>query len=863
MRAYLLAGTMLMGAAPVFAQDAPPAQAEGDIVVTGQRAQQERAIAIKREAIGVVDVAASDEIGRLPDKNVAEVVERLPGVGVLYDQGEGRFVSIRGVPSELNAYTVNGLEIGNPDGNTRALPLDVISGQLLNRVEVVKAKTADMDGQGIGGAINLVTQTAFDFRESFVVQANAQAGYQEIADDKIPLRGDISIGGRFGADEQFGILLGASYSDRTFTSYGIFPDDWREGEGAPRGGMPTNIKYTDYALRRERIGATGSLDFRPSDDHQFFVRGIYSRFIEDEYRQRYRLDFATDAIIDAGRLTFDPDGKTGTATGGAIERRQDLRLEYKEKSVLSGQIGGSSSFGALKIDYTGGYTFNEVIEPNQLWQFRGNPGTVDFDFSDTVFYAAPRTELTPDGLNFRQYTEQDESGTEKIWQGRMDATYELAGFDPGSFLKAGIKYRNTDKGFDANNTTYTRGGSSNRFTLGQFDLGGDPVVTFPRGDRQGYLNAPTIDAGKIREFTAANLPGRFFVLDQAATNANATRGDFDLTEEVIAGYAMANIDLGAITITPGIRYERTNLNIDGLRLENGATIVPTSASSGYSDWLPSLIVRITPSDDTVFRLAYTRSVGRPEYDDLSPGASLEFEDEDANGQFEGSLSLGNAALKPYRSDNIDVSGEYYFARGGLISIGVFAKFIRDPIFIQSIQQENIDFGGRSYSRLTTSQPVNADRGDIIGLEAAFQQQFTFLPGLLSGFGVEANVTLIDSTLRVPGRTSATFANQSNLLYGGQIFYQKGGFEASVAYHHTGRSLLALSGDNPAEDQYSDDFRRLDAKASYAVTPNISVYAEAQNLTDEPTRQYQGMRRDWIIQNERYGSTYYAGVSIKL
>jgi len=198
MKAFLLVGAAALAiSAEAAAQDPvqPPPAAEADeaIVVTGQRAQQERAIAVKREAIGIVDAVASDEIARLPDRNVAEAIERLPGVGVAYDQGEGRYVAVRGVSPELNNYTVNGVEIGNPDGTNRALPLDVISGQLLNRVEVVKAKTADLDGQGIGGSINLVTQTAFDFRERLSLVLNAQAGYQEL-NDEIPVRGDASLG---------------------------------------------------------------------------------------------------------------------------------------------------------------------------------------------------------------------------------------------------------------------------------------------------------------------------------------------------------------------------------------------------------------------------------------------------------------------------------------------------------------------------------------------------------------------------------------------------------------------------------------------------------------------------------------------
>ena len=825
------------------------------IIVTGQRASQQRAIDLKREAIGVLDVAAADEIGRLPDRNVAEVVERLPGVGVTYDQGEGRFVSIRGIPSELNNYTVNGFELGNPDGNTRALPLDIVSGQLLNRVEVVKAKTADLDGQGIGGSINLVTQTAFDFRSPFILQASAQVGYQEL-NDKRPVRGEISVGSRFGADQQFGILIGASYSDRNFVSFGFFPDDWRPVAGAARGGLPINIKYSDYSLRRERIGGTASFDWRPSDNHRFYVRGLYSKFNEDEYRQRYRLDFATPAIVSAGNLVLNPDGLTGTATG--TERRQDLRLEEKDKSILALMAGGSSSFNRWHIDYGVAKIRNEVREPNQLWQFRGNPGIVDFDFSDKLFTAVPRTELSPTGLQFRQYSEQNENGEEDITALRVDVKRDLS-YGSKSFFKFGVKYRTTDKTFDANNMVYGRGSAANRFTLGQFNLQGSPAI-IQAGRR--YISSPTINADAIQAFTAERLNSPLFVLDPAATLANGVLSDFSIKEEIAAGYAMANVELGILTITPGLRVERTDTEISGFTLANRTVVTPASESSVYTSWLPSLIARIVPGNDMIVRLAYTRSLGRPQYRELSPGASLSFTD-NGNGTFDGELSLGNAQLKPYVSDGLDATFEYYFARGSLLSIGGFAKFIKNPIFGSSFVQEDTIFNGRNFDRLQTSQPLNADSGRITGLELAYQQQLTFLPGLLSGFGVELNVALIDSSLKVPGRTEEVrFPSQSNLIYGAQLFYQKGPFEASVAYHHTGRALLLL-GDDAIADQYSDDFRRLDAKASFAILENINVFFEAQNLTDEPTRQYQGGNRTWVTQNERYGRTYYVGASVKL
>lgn len=860
MRMILSGGVSLLAmlaAAPALAQDAGGEAPGDEIVVTGQRAQQERSIELKRDAIGILDVAAADEIGQLPDRNVAEVIERLPGVGVQYDQGEGRYVAIRGIPSDLNNYTVNGFELGNPDGNTRKLPLDVVSGQLLNRVEVTKAKTADLDGQGIGGTVNLVTQTAFDFREPFIVSANAQVGYQTL-NDKAPIRGDVSLGGRFGADEQFGILVGAAYSKRDFQSFGIFPDDWTDYPGAKRGGMPINNKFTDYQLERERIGAVGSLDWRIGDTTQLYVRGLYSKFTENEYRQRYRIDFATAAQRAAGTVTLNPDGVTGVST--VTEQRSDLRLEYKEKSVLVGMLGGKTELDDWIFDYGLARSHNRVVEPNELWQFRGNPGAVDFDFSDKLFTATPRTPLTPTGLGFRQYTVQDESGDEYIWTGRLDVTRKLA-LGENSFIKLGGKYRATDKDFDSNNTVYARGANAaTRFTLGQFNLQDDPVTSYARRGR-GYLITPTIGADAIAAFTKDPANAKYFVLDTATSLANATLLDIDLDENIASGYVMANLDFGAITVTPGLRVERTDLTIQGFQLQNGTNVVPVTERHKYTDFLPSLIVRVEPARNMVMRFAYTRSVGRPNYSDLTPGGAISYED-NGDGTFDGSVSLGNPQLKPYVSDGLDATAEWYFAKGGMLSIGAFAKFIKNPIYTSSYTLLNTPYGGRTYAILGFSQKLNGDSAEILGLEAAYRQQFDFLPGLWSGFGIEANVTFIDSDLTVPGRVDpAAFPEQSELLFGAQLFYQKGPIEASIAYHHTGRALISL-GTNTLTDQHNDDLRRLDAKASFAITENIKLFFEAQNLTDEPTRQYQGERRDWVIQNERYGRTFYAGASVR-
>jgi TonB-dependent receptor len=864
MKLHLLSAVATIAlAAAAQAQQAAPAEpapaADDTIVVTGQRAQQERSIEAKRLAIGVIDVAAADEIGRLPDRNVAEVVERLPGVGVTYDQGEGRYVAVRGVPSNLNGYTINGLEIGNPDGTTRSLPLDIVSGQLLNRVEVAKVKTSDFDGQGIGGTINLVTQTAFDYRERFTIIANAQAGKQEF-NDKVPVRGDASIAARFGSDEQFGIVLGGSYSDRTFVSYGFYPDSWAPNAAAKRGGAPINIKYTNYTLQRERIGATGSLDWKVGANSRLYVRGLYSRFAEHENRPRYRLDFGT-LVFAADGLHATAAGTPSSATGVAgsgTERRVDLRLDDKIKSIATGSIGGTTENGPLTLDYVAGYTRNKVSDVFPLWQFRCNPGPMDIDFTDKVYTATPRTECTANQLQFRQYSFQNQKGEEDVWQGKLDATYRLEKFGAKSFVKAGVKYRATDKKFDQTNDVWDRGTTAaTRFTLGQFNLQGGNFDVYPDNDNSDklYLNAPTIDPAAMRQFTAANLTGPYFVKNVATSLANNSLADLDIDEKVYAAYLMGQVEFGRLTITPGIRLEHTRLGIGGNRLDNGTTIVPLHTSQSYDSWLPSLIFKLQPTNQIILRLAYSRSLGRPEYSQLNPGGTLSL----ASGTEV--LSLGNPGLKPYTADNADFSAEWYFGKGGLLSVGAFAKWVKDPIFSRVTTQTNATYAGTVYPILQTTQPINGKTGKIYGIEAEFQQQFTFLPGLLSGFGVELTATFVSSKLTTFDGREVDFPNQSGHLYGAQLFYQKGPFEASVAYHVTGKALLALGG-VANDDQFNNDLRRLDAKASLQLMRQVSIFFEAQNLTDEPTRQYQAGNPDWLIQNERYGRTYYGGVSVK-
>lgn len=854
---FLLLGSV--GAAfaiePAFAQTpaAPsPNQEETDVVViTGTALARKEALEEKKEDSRTIEALGVDELGQLPDKNVGESLNRLPGVSMLVEKGEGRYVQVRGVSSNLNNVTINGVQMGSPEVELggRQAPLDIISGGVLGGVQVIKTPTPDMDAQGIGGTVNLVTQSPFDFKQDVFARGSAQVGYQEALHGSNPWQADATVGGVFGGG-RWGALIGVSGSSRKFRSNGFFPDDWRATAGA-RGGLPTNIKYTNYTIKRERVGVSGALEFRPTDDDRIFLRGLYSRFKEDEHRQRFRADFGSNLA----NVTFNADGYTGVTRN--VDVREDLREEEKEKSFSQVAVGGEHARGGWTFDYDLAYGYDEVVEPNRLWQFRSVSAntTFDFDMRPLLFTAEPR-ELPLSNLGFRQYQEQDENGNEMNWAGRVNARLDVDWGD-GGYLKFGVKFRDEDKKFDGRTDVWDRAGAgANRFTLADFNLHGpDEFVRFEdRTYTLRYVIGPEIVA-----FTDQNLGGPRFVKNVGTSLTNSVLNDYGLNQRFWAGYGMFDVKFGMARVIGGLRVERTEVDVRGYTLVNGTTVTPKAVSNSYTDVLPNLQVRVEPRDDLVFRAAYSRTLGRPTFGQLKISGTLTATPL-TNGLFDGELNEGNVGLKPYVSDNLDATAEWYFGQGGLLSAGAFYKKIKNPIYSFRQTFTNIAVDGRTFQILNYTQPRNADDGEIAGIELAYQQQFVFLPGLWSGFGVAANATFVDAHVNTFDRR-ADFRQQANLIYGAQLFYQKGPLEAALSFHHTGKNLDSL-GSTAASDTYNDRYERLDLKASYALNERVELFVEGQNLTDTKLRQYIGERRDWITNYERLRQTYYVGVSAR-
>ncbi len=835
---------------PVIAQvDDNEAVALEEIVVTGQRLSQKRALDFKREAVRILDAVSADELGRLPDKNAAEAVDRLPGVSITIDQGEGRFVSIRGVSPTLNNLTINGISAGSPEADSggRLAPLDVIGGDLLQRIEVIKAPTPDMDAQGIGGTINVVTPSPLQNDNALFGNLEVRAGDQEFGGD-MPYGLEFTVGGRT-EDRRWGYLVGASYSERDFITRGIYPDDWREFElDGVTTRAPLNDKHNRYGLERTRRALNATIEFSPSAGNTYFARAYLSSFDEDEERQR------TEHQFNRSITALFPDGGI---SGDDNRREQELRVEEKDKEFRNLALGGNNVLGAWTLDYQLQFNDNSQTEPHVNWEFRGGdygPDTWRIDDRGfTTIEGGGQDLLDPSFIEFRRLRFQDNETDEQSVIGSFDARLDGLWGDREGYLKFGFKAADTDRENDGRRTRFNPG-SEDWFlgpaglVTGQFS---NPVDGTPyRGLR--------IDPALAAAFFAQNQNNpAFFEFDAEDTFEQEFQSDYDIDERIIAAYGMASVAIGPATLVGGVRVERTSVDAVGFRRDvDTLSAVAVTDEGSYTNVLPALILTIPVLDNrALIRAAWTNTVGRADYNQLAPISVL-----DRDGTL-GSLTIGNPDLEPRQASSFDLAFEYYFEDVGIFSAGVFYKDIDDFIVSRSVTQDNFTFEGELFERFTTRTFENADSANLRGFELNFQKQLAFLPGVLSGLGVTMSYAYIDSETQVAGRDGDfPLLNQPDWTRSFALTYQKGPIQAALSIDESDSFLTSLEG-NSELDLFEGAYGRVDFKASYAFDA-YSIFLEWQNINNEPSIEFQGGDERQLTRFEEYGETLYLGFNAR-
>ena len=814
------------------------ASSNAEIVVTGARASRLLALERKRSLPVIADVVSSDGIGKLPDYNTAEALQRLPGVSVEIDQGEPRYVVIRGVDPNLNQVTVDGNLVGIPEAEGRRVALDTIPSDLVAAIEVIKTVTPDYDGNAIGGSINIVTPTAFDRAAPFTF-ASARGAYNGKS-EKLGFGGSATHGRRFGPDETFGVVVAGSYFKRFIDSDLAEPINWTTIAGVA---TPTSYRLYDYRIVRERIGGILNLDWRPDPDTRLYLRTIYNEFTDEEERDQF--DFA----LAAPPIDFPAEGQISFGGGRATrEFRQNNQTQRLYNISPGAELRFSNAELALNYTYAHAEEHTPIRDDIEFRSARGKFATLDLTSDRPLFVDIDPSLFDPAEFPLRRIRLRRETIDEDLHAVRADMTISLP--DAGdSFLKFGGKYIDRTKTRDNSQTQQVP-------TMGSTLADTGAVLPPPENFYEDeYRYGPTIDYRGILDFFAENPS--LIAIDPVTTAFNELSSDYNINEKIYAGYGMVSGHLGDLSVIAGLRVEHTDGRYDAFAIRDTdgdgtlevSDIAPLSFDRTYTDFLPSFHVNYRPTPELAIRAAYTNTIGRPNYDATVPT----FEEDGGEGE------AGNPNLEPYSSMGLDLSFEYYPDADSVFSLAFFYKDIENPIFSRSVL--NTSFAGIPLTSL--EQPQNAESGELFGIEANIVRRFTFLPAPFDGFGISANATYVDSSVIVPGREDEDipFFRQSDWLASGSLFYEKGPFEARVAINYRDDYIVNIGSETQgtAADIYNKSRFVLDARASYRILDGVEIFVSAANLTDETLTFYQ-TTPDQTFSRQIYGVNADFGIS---
>lgn len=870
-----------------------------EVVVTGIRRSLERSLDVKRDSVGVVDAISSEDLGKLPDNNVAEALQRITGVAITRNRGEGQFISVRGLGPEFNAVTLNGRILATENAG-REFSFDVLGSELISGAQIHKSPEARMVEGGIGSVTNLSTGRPLDQdgnKASFSLNSN----YGDLADEYGS--GGSGIFSYSNEEQTFGVLVSTSFSKKDTREDGIDINSWAEsaydadGDGVKELNVirPTNTRYQTVIEEKERIGGTFAVQWRPSESLEFALDGLYSKF-DTESRTlavgnpwtQFDGQEVTDIQVVDGRIStlsltnFVPDvvvipdprttdtvalGLNGKWSSDTLTLAADVAYSKAERSDggQRGFIVARTVVDSATLDLSQGgdlpnISYSRAIDDAGQYGAHYISGTRGINVEDEVVQFQVDGDWTPN--------------------------------DDGTSIKFGSGYTQRTK----TNQTVKGNGSGCSFcgvaTADEFASkypGIDPLVT-PVGyflpiAADVFLGLPIDDFGSSlsgdvpSNWLDINLPAYYEYLksvdaqvpgnlsksltDIAVSPANS----FEVEESVFHAYIQGDFEgeLGDMPygLNVGVRIAHTNLESTGAgqvvagvnedSLGNKEVVLASGVdlrfTNSYTDIMPSLNFRLNLRDDLILRFSAARTVTRPTLTDLSPAVKLSAD------QFGNNRSASNPALDPYRANQLDLSTEWYFADAGALTAAFFYKdldtFITPATDIVTLS--GVDF--------ISTQPQNGEGATVQGIELAYQQVFDFLPAPFDGFGAQVNYTYADSEATFGTGSNAVTAPLEGLskdTYNLVVFYEMNGFSARLAYNSRGEFLARREGAQSRKPEFTEAFEQLDASVSYDITENLTVYGEGLNLNDEILYNYQEVRAQ-AHQVSSWGRTFNVGI----
>ncbi len=804
------------------AQQAP---VDNTVVVTGQRASIRKAILQQEGADNIVSVVSADDIGALPDINASEAAARLPGISVQRDQGEGRYVTVRGLGPDLNAVTINGALVPAPENGRRGVSLDVLPAGMVRSLEVTKTLTPDMDANSLGGTVEVKTVSAFDVKGP-LLNMSLGDGYNTLANKHSPQAG-VLWADRFGGG-RFGIAIGASADRRKLAS-----DDVETG-GAWRDGRLGGVEFRDYQPERENKAFAVNLDYRPARGALLALKTFHSSFSDDEIRDRLTI----------GNITGGSAAEGATFTGRA-ERR--LRQRKYTRTIDSSVLTAERSIDDWKLAASAGVSHADEDQPNALndVQFRqNNVAGLAFSGTELPLLSGPANLVDAGRYNLNAITFQSRASRDKEKHLRFDLSRRFAAGELESTLKFGAKVSHRNKSNDTDQWAFTSASatSPNYWGAGPTTLSGftnGATVDFPQAI--GLAIDPDLVRARVAGLNAA-----------AARSLSASVvSDWALKENIRSWYVQDATNFGNWYLLMGVRHENTAFGADGNQVSASNAVTPTRSSQSYANTLPNVQLRYRVDADTSIRAALTRAVVRANFSQLAPGIAYASPTE---------ATIGNPDLKPLRSNNLDLGIERVFGTDGTLSLYAFKKDIKDFTY-----QTNLAGTGAWTGYTTATGYVNGDDADVKGVEINYNHALRFLPGLWSGLIVGANGTLTssDSSLSRFDKASGAMRaravalpGQSDRIWNLMVGYETGPLSTRIAANMKSRYLLQTGADvlDASQDNWVDSQTQVDFSLRYQLTKRVKLGFEVLNITRERYYVYLGTK-PYNVQNEQYGRTF--------
>ena len=826
-----------------------------EVLVTAERAAGEvEAVNRERIADNVVQVLPADVIRSLPNANLADALGRLPSVSIERDEGEGKYVQVRGTTPRLTNTTIDGVNVPSPESGVRQIKFDAIPADLVESVEISKTLQANQDGDGIGGSINLVTKTA---GERPTVALSGVGGYMPILGGRPQYETAGTIGQRFGRDKRFGLLIGGTYD---WSGRGI--DDIEPVSDLANNSTlwKDSIDIREYRYYRTRWGIASSADYKLGEGSNIYARLLYSDFQNYGDRWVYSFNDNTPNVnllgSNGGTPSFNnsdrrPDIAIGSLLIGGKHVQTSTWFSWdaavsrsRDVNRAAGQANFDSTLASSNCQYDPAAT-EDIYRPQ--W----TPACYA-EASDPSTFTLNRTQVGH-GLSAQLNLQATAAVAKRYHIGSRLASIEVGG-----------RFRNAHKFDDTYNVRFVPNGT---VLLSQFPNGFTGDNYYGGSYKLGYN--PNYQA--VRDFVNSNL---------AAFTIRSTQGidpaNYNLNERVAAGYLMNTIDFSSrIRVVAGVRFEGTQL--DTVSFDEGTGSLSDKASGSYVKVLPSVSLRYAFTPSTNLRLVYGRGLSRPDPQDIAQ--SVTFTTNSSPGSQKNTATLGNPNLKAETADNFDVLIEHYLNPFGMISAGYFYKRLTDPIVTQSSVLQNFQPSPIAPSgTYTVTQPINAGDAWISGFEAAYLQHLTFLPGKLAGLGISANYGYTASRANgLPGRSdhprllrnAPNTWNISPTYDRGRVSLRVGLSynQANIAFYTYQDGTPTLDGTpsnptpgglkGPFSDGYFYSHLQVDAQGSMRLARGLTFVAYGLNLTNEVFGFYQGSQQ-FMIQREYYTPTIAAG-----